>query len=94
VEFRYLLILARPLHYIIADCGGNMAKILDDATAREMDVREDTAKAYRGVYWAFLSIAAFILIAAILFFGGFLSAVTDTSPKAPPVGPSQDASGR
>jgi hypothetical protein len=30
-------------------------------------VREDTAKAYRGVNWALISVAAFILITATLF---------------------------
>jgi hypothetical protein len=38
-------------------------------------VREDTAKSYRGVYWALLSVAAFILIAAIMFFTGALSLI-------------------
>ena len=47
-------------------------------------VREDTAKAFRGVHWAFLSIAAFILIAALLFFGGFLKSASDgTLDKSP-----------
>ena len=71
-----------------------MAKTMSETTGREVNVREDTAKAYRGVYWALLSIGAFILIAAVLFFGGFLSSVTDKNPQAPPVGPSQDTVGR
>jgi len=71
-----------------------MAKMTSETTGREVEVREDTAKAYRGVYWALLSIGAFILIAAILFFGGFLTSVTDKNPQAPPVGPSQDRPGR
>jgi len=71
-----------------------MAKTMSDAAGREVNVREDTAKAYRGIYWALLSVGAFILIAAILFFGGFLSAVTDRNPQAPPTGPSQDNVGR
>jgi hypothetical protein len=71
-----------------------MAKTMSETTGREVNVREDTAKAYRGVYWALLSIGAFILIAAVLFFGGFLRNVTDRNPQAPPVGPSQDNVGR
>ena len=44
-------------------------------------VREDTAKSFRGVYWALISLAAFILIAAVLFLGGFLrSSTIGTTP--------------
>ena len=39
-------------------------------------VREDTAKSFRGTYWALFSIGAFVIIAAILFFGGFLTSLT------------------
>jgi hypothetical protein len=46
-------------------------------------VREDTAKSFRGVHWALLSIAAFIIIAAILFFGGFLASVNDSNVDTP-----------
>ena len=46
-------------------------------------VREDTAKSFRGVYWALASVAAFIVIAAILFFSGFLASVTDGDIDAP-----------
>ena len=49
-------------------------------------VREDAARAYRGTYWALLSVAAFILIAALLFFGGFLTSWTSGSADK---GPSQ-----
>lgn len=38
-------------------------------------VREDTAKAFRGTNWALLSIAAFILVAAFLFFSSVLTGV-------------------
>lgn len=47
-------------------------------------VREDTAKAFRGTYWALISIAAFILIAAILFFGGFLTSLIGGSADRGP----------
>lgn len=46
-------------------------------------VREDTAKSFRGVYWALLSFAAFLIIAAILFFGGFLTSLTGRSVDSP-----------
>jgi|GEM_PF-756671 len=65
-----------------------MAKGMDNVTGGEVNVREDTAKAYRGVYWALLSVGAFILIAAILFFGGLLSRVSDNNPTVPATGPS------
>jgi len=58
---------------------------------KDINVREDTAKAYRGTYWALLSLAAFVLIVAILFFGGFfawLSAGSHGTPASS--GPSQD----
>ncbi len=45
-----------------------MAKqVLTKVDGEEVVVREDTAKSYRGVYWAFLSIGGFLLIAFILF---------------------------
>lgn len=46
-------------------------------------VREDTAKSFRGVYWALISVAAFVLIAAILFFGGFLTSLTTGRTDSP-----------
>lgn len=54
-----------------------MSKQVITVDGEETLVREDTAKAFRGVHWALLSIAAFILIAALLFFGGFLKMATD-----------------
>jgi hypothetical protein len=53
-----------------------MAKQLVNVSGESVNVREDTAKAYRGTYWALFSIAAFILIVAILFFGGFFAWLT------------------
>lgn len=47
-------------------------------------VREDEAKAFRGTWWALLSVAAFIIIAAILFFGGFLRSLTGGSADKGP----------
>lgn len=50
-----------------------MSKQVIHTTQGDMVVREDTAKSYRGVYWALLSLGFFILVAAIMFMGGFLS---------------------
>ena len=58
-----------------------MAKDVINVHGEERVVREDTAKAYRGVNWALMSIAAFILIASILLFSGTLtSLVWDPEP--------------
>jgi hypothetical protein len=54
-----------------------MSKQVITIDGQETVVREDTAKAFRGVHWALLSIAAFILIAALLFFGGFIKMASD-----------------
>lgn len=61
-----------------------MAKDVIKVDGEERVVREDTAKSYRGVIWALLSVAAFVIIAAILFLGGFLGAATDKSPVQTP----------
>ena len=44
---------------------------------QEQVVREDTAKAFRGVHWALLSVAAFILIVLALFLGGVIKMGSD-----------------
>ncbi len=54
-----------------------MSKQVISVDGQDTVVREDTAKAFRGVHWALLSIGAFILIAALLFFGGFLKIASD-----------------
>ncbi len=54
-----------------------MSKQVITIDGQDTVVRKDTAKAFRGVHWALLSLAAFILIAALLFFGGFLKLVSD-----------------
>lgn len=54
-----------------------MSKQVVTIDGQETVVREDTAKAFRGVHWALLSLAAFILIAAMLFFGGFIKMASD-----------------
>lgn len=60
-----------------------MSKQVISAGGEERLVREDTAKSFRGVYWALMSLAAFVLIAAILFFGGFLSSLSDGNVDSP-----------
>ena len=60
-----------------------MSKQVITVDGKETLVREDTAKSYRGVYWALLSVLAFVVIAAILFFGGFLKSATSNGPKSP-----------
>jgi hypothetical protein len=60
-----------------------MSKQVITAGGEEHLVREDTAKSFRGVHWALLSLAAFVIIAAILFFGGFLSSLTSGGMESP-----------
>lgn len=58
-----------------------MAKDVITVDGEEKVVREDTAKSYRGVIWALVSVGAFIAIAAIvaiLFFGGSASRGVDS----------------
>jgi len=68
-----------------------MAKqVITTVSGEHLNVREDTAKAYRGTYWALFSVAAFILIAAILFFSGFFAWLTGPTHVTPDTGgPSQ-----
>ncbi len=50
----------------------------------EKVVREDTAKSYRGTIWALISVAAFIVIGAIIFFGFLVKSKTDGTPNQSP----------
>lgn len=60
-----------------------MAKDVITVGGEQRVVREDTAKSYRGVMWALISVLAFIIIASIIFFGGFLTSVSDGDLKTP-----------
>jgi hypothetical protein len=61
-----------------------MSKQVISVDGEEVLVREDTAKSFRGVHWALLSLAGFIIIMALLFFGGFLKMLfSDTPQKSP-----------
>jgi hypothetical protein len=61
-----------------------MAKEVIIVDGEERLVREDTAKAYRGVYWALLSIAGFLLIMAVLIFAGVIKLASDGELDAIP----------
>ena len=61
-----------------------MSKQVINYGSEDRVVREDEAKAFRGTYWALLSIAAFIIIAAVIFFGGFLKSLTGGSADKGP----------
>ena len=60
-----------------------MAKDVVTVDGEDKVVREDTAKSYRGIVWALTSVAIFIAIAAILFFGGFLNQLTGGDVQSP-----------
>jgi hypothetical protein len=60
-----------------------MAKQVITVGGEDRLVREDTAKSYRGVYWALISILAFAAIAAIVFFSGILSSAVDGDMQSP-----------
>lgn len=71
-----------------------MAKQVINVDGQDISVREDTAKAYRGVYWALLSIAGFILIMAIVFFTGLFDLAMDPRPTPSPTDTSNTQTGR
>jgi heme/copper-type cytochrome/quinol oxidase subunit 2 len=61
-----------------------MSKDVINVGGEDKVVREDTAKSYRGTVWALLSVAAFIVIVAIMFFGFFLKSATDNKKSETP----------
>jgi flagellar basal body-associated protein FliL len=61
-----------------------MAKDVINAGGEQEVVREDTAKSYRGVIWALLSVGAFVIIAAILMLSGLFSSASDDKPMESP----------
>lgn len=75
-----------PLHQVwpwVTLGENDMAKQAITVDGEKKMVREDTAKSFRGVHWALISIAAFVVIAALLFFSGMFSAVFDGGLSSP-----------
>ena len=60
-----------------------MSKDVIHTHGEDVIVREDTAKAFRGVNWGLISLAAFIIIAGILFVAFFFGAGRDGSIESP-----------
>lgn len=60
-----------------------MSKDVINVGGEDRVVREDTAKSYRGTIWALLSVAAILIIAAILFFGFGLGSFFTDDLKSP-----------
>ena len=60
-----------------------MARDVIHVDGEDVVVREDTAKAFRGVHWAMWSIAAFVIVAAILFAVFFMGAAKDGKIESP-----------
>lgn len=54
-----------------------MSRDVINVGGEEMEVREDTAKSYRGVIWALLSVGIILAIIAALFLGGFIKTASD-----------------
>ncbi len=60
-----------------------MSKDVINVDGEDRVVREDTAKSYRGVVWALLSVAGFVIIAAIIFIVFLSGSVTEGDIKSP-----------
>jgi hypothetical protein len=60
-----------------------MAKDVITVDGEDRVVREDTARSYRGTIWALLSVLAFIIIAAVLFFSGLIGGASDGGMQSP-----------
>lgn len=60
-----------------------MSKDVISVDGQDVVVREDTAKAYRGVNWALMSVIAFIAITGALFVIFSISAASDGEVKTP-----------
>ena len=60
-----------------------MAKDVIKVDGEEKVVREDTAKSFRGVYWALFSVLGFLIIAAIMFFVFSAWSVSDGEVTSP-----------
>ena len=60
-----------------------MAKDVIHTHGEDVVVREDTAKAFRGVNWALISIGAFITIVAVLAIIFYVGAAGDGKIESP-----------
>lgn len=60
-----------------------MAKDTITVDGEERVVREDTARSYRGVVWALLSVLAFVIITALVFFSGLIGGASDGDMQSP-----------
>ncbi|MGI9055122.1 MAG: hypothetical protein ACR2F2_04895 [Pyrinomonadaceae bacterium] len=60
-----------------------MSKDIINVDGEDKVVREDTAKSYRGIVWALLSVGGFVIIAAILFFFFLARSATEGNIKSP-----------
>lgn len=60
-----------------------MSKEVISVDGKDVVVREDTAKAFRGVNWAIASIIAFVVIAALVFFLFFMRSASDGQLQTP-----------
>ncbi len=60
-----------------------MSKDVISVDGKDIVVREDTAKAYRGVNWALASVITFVAITAALFIIFTVTAASDGEVKTP-----------
>ena len=56
-----------------------MSKQVITVDGEDMVVREDTAKSYRGVHWAWFTLIMMIVVTGLLFFFGVLKLGTGSS---------------
>jgi len=62
-----------------------MSKQTITVDGEERVVREDTAKAFRGIHWALISVGAFIVIVLALFLAGVISMSANDGVEPAPV---------
>jgi len=60
-----------------------MAKDVINVDGKDVVVREDIAKGFRGVNWAIASIAIMVIITGILFFVFFVGSAKDGTIETP-----------
>jgi hypothetical protein len=78
----YLVRPTSPAHFFCTE-KRIVSKDVIHVDGEDVVVREDTAKAFRGVNWALVSIAAFVIIAAFLFISFFVIGTSDGSVQSP-----------